>query len=77
MFSLLNKPARTGKIRTRMCKILDCLSPFCRGIRRRFLLASYPLASERVSRMLFSKVGYRIAFPIPQPVLLRVRSGKD
>jgi hypothetical protein len=77
VFSLLNGQALVGKNPARMCKILDSLSLFFHGIWRGFLRPVYLLEGLRLRSELSPEVGYRIAFFLRQPALLRIRGGKD
>jgi hypothetical protein len=76
-FSLLNKQTAAGKNQTRMCKILDCLSQFYRGLWRCFQSHLYLLDGEGLTGGLSAEIGCRIAFLFGQPVLLRICSGKE
>ena len=77
MFSLLNKRLQTGKHRARMRKFLNSLPQFFRPLWRPFSKASYLIEDGMLSSAIFAAVGHRIAFLVPQPILLRNRSGKD
>ena len=77
MFNLLNSRIGKGKSSARMCKILNSLSPFFHCPRLLFSWSLYLVERERFRSVLFPGVGNRIAFLNPQPVLLRIRSGKD
>jgi hypothetical protein len=77
MFSLLNRQAGSGKNPARMCKILNSLSQFFRGIRRQFRRPFYLVESERFRSEHFARVGHGIALLVRQPVLIRIRSRRD
>ena len=77
MFSLLNRRLGGGKNPARMGKILNNLSLFFHGVWRQFSWPFYLVEGERLRSEGFPGVGHRIAFLIRQPVLIRIRSGKD
>lgn len=77
MFSLLNKRFRTGKHRARMCKFLNSLTQFFHSLWGPFSKASYLIGDVGLRSKRFITVGHQIAFSIRQPVLLRIRFGKD
>lgn len=77
MFSLLNDRFRTGKQRARMCKFLFSLPHFFHDLWQSFSACPYLDEYARFRNRHLAPVGYRIAFLIRQPVLLRIRSGKD
>jgi hypothetical protein len=76
MFSPLNRESGSGKNRPRMCKILDSLSPFSHGPRRKFSRLFYLLEGKRLRDGLFLWVGLRIAFLLHLSSVARIRSGK-
>jgi len=77
MFSLLNTESDRGNNPARMCKILNSLSPFLHEVLRQFSRPFYLIEGERLKSGRFAGVGHGIALLVRQPVLLRIRSGKD
>ncbi len=77
MFSPLNRQSGRGKNPARMCKILNSLSPFFRGIWRQFLRSFYLVEGKRLTSEHFAGDGHGIALLFCQPVLLRIRRGQD
>jgi len=77
MFSLLNSRVGEGKSSARMCKILNSLCRFFHVPWLPFSWSLYLVERERFRSVPFPEVGNRIALLSPQPVLIRIRSGKD
>jgi len=77
MFSILNTKEGKGNRRTRMCKFLDPLSKLFRSLGKWFPGCRYLYESERFRRRIFSMIGDRIAFLHVEPVMIRIRKGKD
>ncbi|PYT63398.1 MAG: hypothetical protein DMG35_04220 [Acidobacteria bacterium] len=73
MFSLLNKRIDKGRDPAKMCKIIDSLSVFSDSIRQRVARPFYLLEGEGFRGKIFPGVGHRIAFPVRQPVWVRIR----
>lgn len=77
MFSLLNNWKGMGKYPARLCKFLNSLSRFFHNQWRQFSCSFYLVDGERFRSGVLAEVGHRIALLSPQPVLHRIRSGKD
>ena len=77
MFNILNTTANLRKYSPLVCKFLDLLSSLFHGIQRRCQGSSYLLEKMELRDRQFPPFGFRIAFPICQPALIRIRSGKD
>ena len=77
MFNMLNKEIRGGKNSPMVCKFSDSVSAFSRGIDGLCRSRSYLLERMDFRDCLFLAFGFRIALPIGQPALLRIRGGKD
>jgi hypothetical protein len=77
MFILLNTTTDPRKYSPLVCKILDWMSSLFHGMQRLCGDSSYLLETMGLRDGQFPPFGFRIAFPILQPVLLRIRSGRD
>jgi hypothetical protein len=77
VFRLLNMEKGRGKNAARMCKILNSLSAFFLEVWRQLSRPFYLVEGARLSSERFCWVGHGIALLVRQPVLLRIRSGKD
>jgi hypothetical protein len=60
-----------------VCKFLDSVSAFFHGIPGLKKRPSYLVERIGLTNDGFEPVGLRIAFAMWQPVLIRIRSGKD
>ncbi len=76
MFNLLNTQIAKGRDPAKMCKILDSLSVFFDGVRQPVAGPFYLLEGEGFRDKTFPGVGHRIAFPVRQPVGVRIRNGR-
>jgi hypothetical protein len=76
MFSLMNTRGDEGKNSAWMCKILDFLSEFFRGIRQPLGRLFYLLEGQRLRDGLLLWVGLRIAFLPHMRAFARIRSGR-
>jgi len=77
MFNMLNRLPGKGKNPPMVCKFLDGVSAFPLGIPRFCGKLFYLLEGMGFRNCRFPLFGFRIALPIGQPALLRIRSGKD
>jgi hypothetical protein len=77
MFHILNTHSGKGKNPPMVCKILDWVSSFRHGIPKLRGRLFYVLEGMGFRNCQFPLFGFRIAFVIWQPALLRIRSGKD
>jgi hypothetical protein len=77
MFNMLNNGIRGGKNSPMVRKFVDSASAFFHGIPGLKKRPSYLVERMGLTIGGFEPVGLRIAFVIWQPVLIRIRSGKD
>jgi len=77
MFNRLNIRMAEGKYPPMVCKFLDAMSAFPYEIYRLCEGTLYLLEGMGFRNCRFPLFGSRIAFVTWQPVLLRIRSGKD
>ena len=77
MFNILNILVKLRNYSPLVCKFLDGVSAFPLGIPRFCGELFYLLEGMGFRNCRFPLFGFRIALPIGQPALLRIRSGKD
>ncbi len=77
MFGLLNTTTDLRKYSPLVCKFLDLLSSLFHGLQRRCRGSSYLLEKTGLRDGEFPAFGFGIALTLRQPVLMRIRSGKD
>jgi hypothetical protein len=77
MFNTLNTWIQEGTNPPMVCKFLDSLSAFSHGNQELCKSPCYLLERMDLRACLFATFGFRIAFPIGEPGLNRIRRGKD
>jgi hypothetical protein len=77
MFNILNKGIREGRNSPMVCKFLDSVSDFFHEVPGLKEGPSYLVERMGLKSGGLEPVGLRIAFAMWQPVLIRIRSGKD
>jgi hypothetical protein len=77
MFNMMNRWMEEGNNSPMVCKFLDSLSAFFHEIPRLGGSSSYLLERMDLRDDQSPRFGFRIAFPIWQPALIRLRAGKD